>query len=211
LAARRLLDSAGVATVATRAATTSKEAIAAATELGYPVALKIESPDIAHKTEVQGVKLNLADAGAVSGAFDLITSNARRYKPDARIDGVLVQPMCSADVELVIGLKRDPVFGLVVMVGLGGIHIEVLKDVVFRSAPVTPEEAERMLDELKSRALLDGIRGRPPIDRVALTHMISTVSCLGAAAGEDLAELDLNPVVCTADGATAVDWLLIVS
>jgi acetate---CoA ligase (ADP-forming) len=109
----------------------------------------------------------------------------------------------------VIGLKRDPTFGPVVMVGLGGVLIEVFKDVVFRAAPVTEAEALRMLDELKSRVLLDGVRGRPPVDRPALAQMISAVSYFGAAAGPRLAELDLNPVLAGPQGTTAVDWLML--
>ena len=136
---------------------------------------------------------------------------AHRLKPDAVVDGVLVQPMIEGDVELVIGLQNDPVFGLVVMVGLGGIHIEVLKDVVFRKAPVTPTEAGRMLDELKSHAILHGVRGKAAISRDALTQMISTVSCFGVAAGSRLKELDLNPVLAGPHGVTAVDWLMVLN
>lgn len=174
------------------------------------MALKIESPDILHKTEVQGVKLNLKDAEAVRWAYTAVTDAARQHKPNARIEGVLVQPMINGDVELVIGLQNDPVFGTVIMVGLGGIHIEVLKDVVFRKAPVTEAEAGRMLDELKSRAILSGVRGKAAIHRQALTQMISAFSCFGAAAGLRLKELDLNPVLAGPDGVAAVDWLMIV-
>lgn len=208
LDARRLLEEAGVATVPTKLAATTDDAVAAAGDLGYPVALKIESPDILHKTEAQGLKLGLKDAQAVRSAFDAVMQNARRYKADARIDGVLVQPMADGDVELVIGLQQDPVFGVVVMVGLGGIHVEVLKDVVFRKAPVSAAEAKRMLDELKSRALLDAVRGRAAVDRDAIADMVSAVSRFGAAAGPRLRELDLNPVLCSARGTVAVDWLL---
>ena len=204
-----LLQSFGVATAAAKLATSADEAAAAAEALGYPVALKIESPDILHKTEAKGVALNLKDAAAVRTAFEKLLANARTYKADARIAGVLVQEMARGDVELVIGLKRDPSFGPVVMVGLGGVLIEVFKDVVFRAAPVTEAEALRMLDELKSRAVLDGVRGRPPVDRLALARMISAVSCFGAAAGPRLAELDLNPVLAGPQGATAVDWLMV--
>ena len=117
--------------------------------------------------------------------------------------------MAAGDVELVVGLKRDPVFGVVVMVGLGGIHVEVLKDVSFRRAPVTAAEAGRMLDELKGKALLDGVRGKPAVDRQALARLISAASQLGAAAGTRMAELDLNPVLCGPGGAVAVDWLMV--
>ena len=117
--------------------------------------------------------------------------------------------MAQGDVELVIGLQNDPVFGTVVMVGLGGIHIEVLKDVAFRKAPVTPAEAGKMLDGLRSRAILDGVRGRPPANREALMQMISAVSQFGAAAGGRLQALDLNPVLAGPDTVIAVDWLLV--
>jgi len=171
--------------------------------------LKIESPDILHKTEAKGVALNLSDDTAVRGAFSALIANAKQYKADARIAGVLVQAMATGDVELVIGLKRDPTFGPVVMIGLGGVLIEVFKDVVFRAAPVTEAEALRMLGELKSRVLLDGVRGKPPVNKTALAQMISAVSRFGAAAGPRLAELDLNPVLAGPQSVTAVDWLMV--
>ena len=204
-----LLQSFGVPTAAARLATTADEAVAAARALGYPVVLKIESPDILHKTEAKGVALNLGDEAAVRSAYTTLIANARQYKADARIAGVLVQTMAKGDVELVIGLKRDPTFGPLVMVGLGGVLIEVFKDVVFRAAPVTETEALRMLDELKSRVILDGVRGKPPVDKTALARMISAVSRFGAAAGPRLAELDLNPVLAGPQGVTAVDWLML--
>ncbi len=204
-----LLQSFNVPTAAARLAKTADEAIAAAKALGYPVVLKIESPDILHKTEAKGVALNLGDDVAVRAAYATLISNAKQYKADARIAGVLVQAMAKGDVELVIGLKRDPTFGPVVMVGLGGVLIEVFRDVVFRAAPVIEAEALRMLDELKCKVLLDGVRGKPPVNKIALAQMISAVSCFGAAAGPRLAELDLNPVLAGAQGVTAVDWLML--
>ena len=209
LAAQKLLDESGVATARAVLTPTADAAVAAARKFGYPVALKIESPDIPHKTEAQGVRLGLGNEAAVRAAFIAILNNARRHRSEARLDGVIVQPMARGDVELVIGLQNDPVFGVVVMVGLGGIHIEVLKDVAFRKAPVTPAEAGRMLDELRSRAILAGVRGKLPVDREALTQMISSVSLFGAAAGARLNELDLNPVLAGAEGVTAVDWLMV--
>ncbi|MBY0269590.1 MAG: acetate--CoA ligase family protein [Burkholderiales bacterium] len=204
-----LLQSFGVPTAAAKLATSADEAVAATEALGYPVVLKIESPDILHKTEAKGVALNLGDESAVRSAYTALVANAKQYKADARIAGVLVQAMAQGDVELVIGLKRDPTFGPVVMVGLGGVLIEVFKDVVFRAAPVTEAEALRMLDEMKSKVILDGVRGRPPVDKKALARMISAVSCFGAAAGARLAELDLNPVLAGPKGVTAVDWLMV--
>jgi acyl-CoA synthetase (NDP forming) len=211
LAARALLDRAGVRTAACELARTADEAAAAADRLGYPVVLKIESPDILHKTEAQGVQLGLGDAAAVRAAYAALVDGARRYNAQARIEGVLVQAMARGDVELVVGLQRDPIFGMVVMAGLGGIHIEVLKDVAFRSAPVTAAEAGQMLDELRGRALLGGVRGRRAVDRAALAQLISAVSCFGVAAGGRLDSLDLNPVIAGPDGAVAVDWLLLLN
>lgn len=207
--AQRLLEACGVATARIALAQSAEEAVSAAQALGYPVALKIESPDILHKTEAQGVQLGLKDAAAVRTAFAAVMAGARRYQADARIEEVVVQAMAGGDVELVIGLHNDAVFGVVVMVGLGGIHIEVLKDVAFRKAPVTAAEAGRMLDELKGRAILGGVRGRAAVNREALERMISAVSVFGAAAGGRLRELDLNPVLAGSDGAVAVDWLMV--
>ena len=209
LEGQALLQQCGVQTAAARLATTAEEAVTAAQALGYPVVLKIESPDILHKTEAQGVALQLRDAAAVRSAYATLLANAKQYNADARVAGVLVQAMAQGDVELVIGLKRDPTFGPVVMVGLGGVLIEVFKDVVFRAAPVTEAEALRMLDELRSRVVLDGVRGKPPVNKRAIAQMVSAVSRLGAATGARLAELDLNPVLAGAQGATAVDWLMV--
>jgi acyl-CoA synthetase (NDP forming) len=205
----KLLKAYGVRLAHTELARTSEEAIACAQRIGYPVALKVESPHIPHKTEAGGVALGLADAATVAAAFTKVTGNAVRFKPDAIIEGVIVQPMAADGVDMVVGLHNDPVFGTVVMAGIGGIHVEILGDVVFRKIPVTVTEAARMLDELRSGALLDGARGAPPADRAALARLISSVSRFGMAVGERLTELDLNPVRAGPDGAVAVDWLMI--
>jgi acetyltransferase len=211
LEVRALLGGAGVQTVACELARDADAAAAAADRLGYPVALKIESPDILHKTEAGGVRLNLSGTDAVRRAFLEIVESARRHQPGARVAGVIVQAMAAGAVEMVVGLRRDRDFGTVVMAGLGGIHVEVLKDVVFRPAPVTPAEAGRMLDALRGRALLDGVRGAPAVDRAALARLISSVSCLGVAAGSRLESLDLNPVLAGPTGAVAVDWRLLLT
>jgi acetyltransferase len=205
----KLLQGCGVVLARSELARTAAEAVACAQRIGYPVALKIESRDIPHKTEAGGVALGLADAVAVEVAFVRVTASAKRYKVDAAIDGVIIQQMAGAGVDMVIGLQNDPVFGTVVMAGLGGIHVEVLKDVVFRKAPVSTAEAARMLDELKSGAILNGVRGEPPVNRAALARQISAVSLFGAAAAARLAELDLNPVRAGVEGTVAVDWLMI--
>jgi acyl-CoA synthetase (NDP forming) len=209
MAAMEWLNHCGVATIPSRFARAADEAVRAAAELGYPVALKVESADILHKTEIDAVRLSLVNADAVRQAYVEILANTGRHRPDARIEGVLVQKMAASGVELVAGMKRDPVFGPVIMVGLGGIHVEVLNDVIFRAAPVTPAEAGRMLDDLRGRAILEGVRGRPPVDREALERFISAVSVFGAALGGRLCELELNPVVANEKDAVAVDWLLV--
>jgi acyl-CoA synthetase (NDP forming) len=176
---------------------------------GGPVALKIESPDITHKTEVGGVRLNLHDEAAIRGGFRALMDDANKALPDARLDGVLVQPMAQGHLEMVIGAQRDPVFGMIVMVGLGGVLVEVLKDVVFRRAPFTTAEALRMLGELRMGAMLDGVRGRPPVDRQALARMLSALSRWVDAMHPTLQELDLNPVLVGNSGPIAVDCVMV--
>ena len=171
--------------------------------------MKIESADLPHKTEAGGVLLGLSDEDAVRSAYDEIVRNARRFKVDAAIDGLIIQEMAKGGLELVVGLKRDPVFGMVIMVGLGGVFVEVLRDVVFRKAPITPAQAEDMLRSLQGAAMLDGVRGAPPVNMEALTELIAAVSRFGAGASERVAELDLNPVLAGPERAVAVDWLLI--
>jgi acetyltransferase len=204
-----LLAEAGIAAAPVRLATTVEQAVEAAQALGYPVAMKIESPDILHKTEVRGVKLGLADEAAVRDAWTVIQANVKRKLPEARVDGIIVQKMIPGDAEFVLGVSQDPVFGPVVMAGIGGVLVEVIKDVTFRRAPVTPAQGAGMLDDLRGRAILDGVRGKPPVDRAKLVDLICAVSRLSAAAGPRLAELDLNPIMLTADNAVAVDWLIV--
>lgn len=204
----RLLTQLDVSHARSMLAKSADEAARAAQALGYPVVLKIESPDILHKTEAGGVILKLTDDEAVKRAFATITERARHYNANARIEGVIVQAMAGGETEFVIGLQNDPVFGVVLMAGLGGVLIEVLRDVAFRKVPLCPSEAADMLDDLHGKAVLAGVRGQPPRDRAALTQMICAVSRLGAALGPRLATLDLNPIMLGEKGATAVDWLL---
>jgi acetyltransferase len=209
LAAAALLAAVDVPLVPITLASSAEEAARIARSFERPAALKIESADIPHKTEAGGVRLGLDTDTAVRAAYEDILAGVRAYDPAARIAGVLVQPMAPAGVELVIGLERDPVFGVVVMVGLGGLLIEVLRDVSFRKAPVSAQAAAAMLDELKGRAVLDGFRGQPGVSRAALAQLIANVSLLGAALGSRLRELDLNPVIGSGATLFAVDWLLV--
>ena len=203
-----MLRAAGLDVVASRLARTPGEAAAAATALGFPVAVKIESRDIPHKTEAEGVVLGLTSEAEVRSAAERVVAAARRHEPDAAIDGVLVQRMARPGTELVLGLRRDPAFGHVAMVGLGGIFVEVLKDVAFARCPLDGTDALAMLDSLKARAILDGARGRPKVDRDKMAAALVALSRL-AAAHPEIEELDLNPVFAGPDGVVAVDWLMV--
>jgi len=206
--AKALFAKVGVPVVEERRAATAGAAADAAAAMGFPVVLKLDSPDIAHKTEIGGVKLNLRDATAVRAAFEEITASARRHAPAARIDGVLVQRMAPKGVELILGVRRDPQFGPMVLVGTGGVQAELWRDVALDLAPVTPERAEAMLRSLKGFPLLDGFRGAPKADIGAVARAVSAFSCLAAAAGERLQEAEVNPLIAGAWGCLAVDGLV---
>ncbi len=206
--AKAIFARAGLPVVDERRTTTAEAASEAAAALGFPVVLKLDSPDIAHKTEVGGVKLNLGSADAVREAFDAITASARRHAPNARIDGVLVQRMAREGVELILGAKRDPQFGPMVLVGTGGVQAELFRDVALDLAPVTPERAEAMLRSLKGFPLLDGFRGAERADLGAIAAAVAAFSSLVAAAGERIAEAEINPLIAGPWGCLAVDGLV---
>lgn len=207
--AKSLLQEAGVPVAATLLARTREEAQAAADQVGYPVVLKIVSPDIAHKSDVGGVKLNLKDREAVGAAFDEVVANAQRAVPGARITGVAVQHMAPQGTEVIVGMTTDPQFGPVLMFGLGGIMVEVLKDVSFRLVPLEEKDARQMIDEIKGRPVLSGVRGQPPADIEALKQTILKVSEF-VQAHPEVKELDLNPVFAYPDGALAVDARIVI-
>jgi hypothetical protein len=170
--------------------------------------LKLDSPDIVHKTEVGGVKLGLADAAAVRAAFAEIMASAKRHAPTARLDGVLVQPMAKKGVELILGGRQDGQFGPMVLVGTGGVQAELWKDVVLDMAPVSPARAEQMLRSLKGFPLLDGFRGAPKADVAAVARAVSAFSVLLAEAGGRIAEAEVNPLIAGDWGCLAVDGLV---
>ncbi|MDP1969001.1 MAG: acetate--CoA ligase family protein [Burkholderiaceae bacterium] len=188
---------------------TADEAVAAAQRLGLPVALKIESPDIAHKTEAGGVMLNLGSEAAVREAYAAVMRNAAQHRAEAALQGVMVQPMVRGDVEIMIGARVDPLFGPVVVVALGGVMVELLNDSVMELAPIGPARARAMFDRLKGRALLGAFRGRRPVDLDALADALSRVSALIADHRGRVSELEINPLVCTANGPLGVDALLV--
>lgn len=198
--AKALLAEAGVPAVPEHACSDSEAAVAAAERIGYPVVLKILSPDILHKSEIGGVLLDVADAEGVRHGFATLLQRARAHAPAARIEGVLVAKQIRGAVEMAFGVLRDPVFGPVAMVGLGGIFIEVLKDVAFRRCPFDAAEAERMIRSLKGFPLLDGARGRPKADVAALARALSALSAFAVAAGPRLASVDVNPVLVLPEG-----------
>ena len=208
--AKAVLAEAGIAVTPARLARTADEAVQAATAFGYPVVLKIVAEAITHKSDVGGVALNLPDAAAVRQAFQRVTAAARAAVPGAAIDGVSVQPMAQAGTEVIIGMTRDPQFGPVLMFGLGGVLVEVLKDVAFRVVPLEPRDAKQMVREIKGFPVLNGYRGAPPADTAALEQMLLTLSQF-AAAHPEVAELDLNPVFAYAQGATAVDARIVLA
>ncbi len=195
---------------AERLAGSAAEAADAAAALGFPVVLKVQSADLPHKTEAGGVRLNLADRESVSAAYTAMLADVARHKPDAAIDGVLVQKMAPKGHELVIGMVNDPTFGPILMLGLGGTSVELFGDVVHAPAPVDEAEAERMIRALKSAPLLTGFRGSAPIDLAPVATLVAALSRAALTLRDQVAEFELNPVILHADGSglTVADALL---
>ena len=209
--AKRLMKKAGIPAGQEILAKTAGDAAKAAARIGFPVVMKIVSPDIMHKTEIGGVVLNLSSQSAVRRAFNEIIANAEKAEPNARIDGVLVAKMISGGVETILGTFRDPTFGPVVMFGLGGIFAEALKDVTFRVAPFGIKEATEMVREIKGYTILQGARGTPPADIPALAKALSNLSIFATANADTLESVDVNPFVVhpKGKGAVALDALIV--
>ena len=202
--AKRLIAGLGIPTTRMIAAAAREEAVAAAREVGYPCVLKVSSPAISHKSDAGGVKVGLADERQVADAYDAIMASCRARFPEAEIEGVTVQDMARPGLEVIVGTATDPQFGPVVMFGLGGVWVEVLKDVSFKLAPLTKDDARAAIGEIRAARLLDGFRGSEPVDKAALEDILLKVSEFVAATPEVL-EMDLNPVFAYPDGAVAVD------
>ena len=212
-AAKRIFADAGLPMVEERLCITATDAVAAAAEIGYPVALKVVSPDLLHKTEVGGVELALYSAAAVERAFATVTGRTQLALPDARIDGVLVSAMVTGGVETIFGVHHDPTFGPVVMFGLGGVFVETLKDVAFRVAPFNTAEAHRMIREVQGFPLLEGARGHPRGDLNAVASALAALSRFAAAHTGQFASAELNPVIVLPEGKglVALDALIVVT
>jgi acyl-CoA synthetase (NDP forming) len=207
---KQILEEAGIPTARAQLAAGRDQAIAAAKQLGFPVVLKVVSPEISHKSDVGGVKLNLGSEEEVGAAFDEIVAAARKAEPEAKIEGVSVQKMAPPGVEVIMGMTKDAQFGPVLMFGLGGVFVEVLKDVAFRIVPLEPRDARQMIREIQGFPVLQGFRRQPPADLAALESMLLRLSAF-VEEHPEIAELDLNPVFAYKDGALAVDARIVLS
>ena len=209
--AKSILSAAGIPANREFLTQSCEEAIEAQKTIDGPVVLKVASPDIPHKTEIGGVLLNLTTKEEVEESYQKLITNVQSNAPKAKIDGIIVAEMITGGIETVLGVTKDPVFGPTVMFGLGGVFVEVLKDVTFRVAPFGPEEAHHMIDEIRGRAVLDGARGAPPADLDALANAISKLSIFAAENSDTIQTIDINPFLALPKGALAVDALIIPS
>jgi succinyl-CoA synthetase beta subunit len=208
--AKQLLAQAGIASAPEEVCTAVEAAVMAAKKIGFPVVMKIVSPDILHKSEIGGVLLDIHDEAGVREGFALLMQRGKTAAPHARLDGVLVAKQLKGGVECILGIHQDPVFGPVAMFGLGGIFVEILQDVVLHRCPFGPDVAEEMIRSIKGAPLLLGARGRPVSDIQALAEMLSQLSAFAVAAGPRLQSIDLNPVLAMpqGQGAYAVDAVI---
>jgi acetyltransferase len=208
---KSLLRAAGIGLPDEVLVTRRDELDAAIARTGFPLVMKIQSRDIPHKSEVGGVRLNIATKGEAFSAYQALLDSARKHRPDAAVQGVLVGPMAKKGVEIIVGTLTDATFGPMVMVGLGGITTELFRDVIYRPAPVGAAEAAAMLAELKAAPLLNGFRGAAKADIPALSQLISEVSVLAAEVREQVAEIEINPVLVHPEGqgVTVVDALVV--
>jgi acetate---CoA ligase (ADP-forming) subunit beta len=208
--AKAALGEAGIPCTDTRLAATREEAVSLSQEMGFPVVLKISSVDITHKSDAGGVKVNLQDKAAVEKAFDDIMASCRAKHPDADIEGISVQGMAEQGTEIIMGMIRDANFGPVVMFGLGGIFVEVLKDVSFRIVPIEKADAADMIEEIKGKKMLEGYRGQEPADIPCLKDMLVKLSGF-VDATPGIEEIDMNPVFAYKTGAIVVDARIILT
>ena len=206
--AKQILQEAGIACSETKLASTKEEAVSLSNAIGYPVVLKISSVDITHKSDAGGVKVNLKDKAAVEKAFDEIMKSCKSQFPDANIEGISVQGMAKQGIEVIIGMTKDPSFGPVLMFGLGGVFVEVLKDVAFRIVPLERKDASEMIGEIQGKKLLAGYRGQDPADIPFLEDILLNLSAFVDKTPE-IQEIDMNPIFAYKKGAVVVDARMI--
>jgi acyl-CoA synthetase (NDP forming) len=207
---KQVLAAAGIPVAEAHLAADAEEAAKAAKKVGFPVVIKIVSPDITHKSDVGGVRIGLDSKKDVQAAFEEMMEAVRSKQPDARIAGVAVQAMAPTGTEVIVGVSKDPQFGHVIMFGLGGVLVEVLKDVAFRIVPLEARDARQIVREIKGYPVLEGVRGQGPADVAALESLILKLSEF-VEANPQVEELDLNPVFVYGDGVIAVDARIVVA
>jgi len=204
LESKQVLHDLGIPTTLGQLATSEEDAVRAANTIGYPVVLKVASPDIVHKSDVGGVHLHLQNQEEVRQAFRAMRQSVAAHAPGARIDGIIVQSMAAPGVEVIVGMSKDATFGPVLMFGLGGVLVEVLQDVTFRIVPLNRRDASEMIHDIKGFPVLAGYRGAAPADLEALQNILLTLSAFVESTPE-IKEIDLNPIYAYAQGALAVD------
>lgn len=206
--AKTICTECGIPVTRFQLAKTEEEAVKHAEQMGYPIVLKIVSPDVIHKSDIGGVMVDLKDSQAIRNGYNQILKIVQKHNPNAKIAGILVQEMAPPATEVIVGATKDPQFGPAVMFGLGGIFVEVLKDVTFRIAPITQDDAYEMITEVKAYPLLKGYRNTPPADIKAITEILLNVSKLVTHCPK-IKEMDLNPIIVYEKGAKTVDARII--
>ena len=208
---KALIKELGITTTDFHVAANATEAKKVSKKIGFPVVMKILSPQIIHKTDAGGVKLNITTEEEAEQAFNDIVNNAKKYKKDAEIRGVLIEKMVKPSTEIIVGVTRDPTFGPAIMFGLGGIFVELLKDVSFRIAPITEKDAKEMINEIKALPMLQGFRGGPNVDPKQIIDVLVKISKFSIDYIDDVMEIDLNPIFAYDDHLLTVDARIILS
>jgi len=206
--AKNLCSHYGMPITAIKIATTEDEAVKYSDEIGYPIVLKIVSPQVLHKSDSGGVLININNAEEVRAGYNKILTNVKKHVPEAVITGILVQEMAPSGTEVIVGSTKDPTFGNTLMFGLGGIFVEVLKDVSFRIVPIQKIDASEMIKEIKAYKILEGVRGMPPVDQEMLVKILMATSKMLEECSE-IKELDMNPIIVYEKGARVVDARII--
>ena len=208
---KALMNELGITTTKYQVAENADDAKKIAKKIGFPVVMKIVSPQIIHKTDAGGVKLNIANENEAVKAFNEIVANCKRYNKNADIRGILIEKMVKASTEIIVGVTRDPTFGPAIMFGLGGIFVELLKDVSFRIAPIETKDAKEMISEIKALPMLQGFRGGPNVDPKLIVDVLMKISQFSVDYIDDVLEIDLNPIFAYDDRLLTVDARIILT